>query len=165
MITEVGTEAACELLCHRKQTDQLMVLRGAIDLIVLQEGQLRRIRLREDEAAWVRIPPGVPHGAINLGRTPAVIVNAVLRHGPPRSPRLPAAASTRRPAQRLACHRDQAGILNAGPPCSWEGVKRSVSCRARASRGRGLLLGTVKAQPERQSSPGMNGTIAGVLAR
>lgn len=82
IITEVGTEAACELFCHRKQTDQLMVLRGAIDLMVLQEGQLRRIRLREDEAAWVRIPPGVPHGAINLGRTPAVIVNAVLRHGP-----------------------------------------------------------------------------------
>lgn len=81
LIAEVGAESAFELFCHRKQTDQLMVLRGAIDLIVLQEGQLRRIRLREDEGAWVRIPPGVPHGAINLGSMPAVIVNAVLRHG------------------------------------------------------------------------------------
>ena len=82
MITEVGTDQAFELFCHRHQTDQLIVLRGAIDLMVLQEGRLRRIRLREDEASWVRIPPGVPHGAINLGRTPAAIVNAVLRHGP-----------------------------------------------------------------------------------
>jgi mannose-6-phosphate isomerase-like protein (cupin superfamily) len=82
MIVEVGTDQTLELFCHRRQTDQLMVLRGAIDLIVLQEGRLRRIRLREDEASWVRIPPGVPHGAINLGRTPAAIVNAVLRHAP-----------------------------------------------------------------------------------
>jgi mannose-6-phosphate isomerase-like protein (cupin superfamily) len=82
LIAEVGTDQALELFCHRHQTDQLLVLRGAIDLMVLQEGRLRRIRLREDEATWVRIPPGVPHGAINLGRTPAAIVNAVLRHGP-----------------------------------------------------------------------------------
>jgi mannose-6-phosphate isomerase-like protein (cupin superfamily) len=82
MIAEVGPEPTFELFCHRRQTDQLMVLRGAIDLILLQEGRLRRLRLREDEGAWVRIPPGVPHGAINRGRSPALIVNAVLRHGP-----------------------------------------------------------------------------------
>ncbi|MFQ6537157.1 MULTISPECIES: dTDP-4-dehydrorhamnose 3,5-epimerase [Aphanothece] len=82
LIAEIGTQASCELFCHRHQTDQLMVLRGAIDLVVLQERTLRRICLREDEGAWVRIPPGVPHGAINRGRTPALLVNAVLRHGP-----------------------------------------------------------------------------------
>ena len=81
-IAEVATCTRAELFCHRHQTDQLMVLRGCIDLIVLQEGRLRRITLREDEASWVRIPPGVPHGAINRGRRPAVVVNAVLRHGP-----------------------------------------------------------------------------------
>ena len=59
-----------------------MVLRGWIDLIVLQEGRLRSITLREDEASWVRISPGIPHGAIHRGRQPAVVVNAVLRHGP-----------------------------------------------------------------------------------
>ncbi len=59
-----------------------MVLRGAIDLVVLQERSLRTITLREDEGVWVRIPPGVPHGAINRGRIPALLVNAVLRHGP-----------------------------------------------------------------------------------
>jgi len=82
MIAEVGPSDAPELYCHRHQTDQLMVLRGSLDLIVLQEGRLRRISLRDDAATWVRIPPGVPHGAINRGQRPAVVVNAVLRHGP-----------------------------------------------------------------------------------
>jgi dTDP-4-dehydrorhamnose 3,5-epimerase-like enzyme len=82
LIAEVGNSLRGELFCHRRQTDQLMVLRGCIDLVVLQERRLSRITLREDEAAWVRIPPGVPHGAINRGRQPAVVVNAVLRHGP-----------------------------------------------------------------------------------
>jgi hypothetical protein len=31
----------------------------------------------------VRIPPGVPHGAVNSSRHFATVVNAVLRHGPP----------------------------------------------------------------------------------
>ena len=82
LIAEVSSSPGGELFCHRHQTDQLMVLRGSIDLIVLQEGRLRRITLREDEATWVRIPPGVPHGAINRGPRPALLVNAVLRHGP-----------------------------------------------------------------------------------
>ena len=51
-----------DLYCHRFQTDQLMVLKGSIELLVLQERTLRRLTLREDEATWVRIPPGVPHG-------------------------------------------------------------------------------------------------------
>jgi hypothetical protein len=82
LIAEVGSSSGGELFCHRHQTDQLMVLRGSIDLIVLQDRRLRRITLREDEATWVRIPPGVPHGAINRGPRPALLVNAVLRHGP-----------------------------------------------------------------------------------
>jgi hypothetical protein len=57
LIAEVSSSSTGELFCHRRQTDQLMVLRGCIDLIVLQAGQLRRITLREDEATWVRIPP------------------------------------------------------------------------------------------------------------
>lgn len=82
LIAAVTTNPRGELFCHRHQTDQLMVLRGSIDLVVLQDRRLRRITLREDEATWVRIPPGVPHGAINRGRQAAVVVNAVLRHGP-----------------------------------------------------------------------------------
>ena len=82
LVAEVVPSTRAELFCHRHQTDQLMVLRGGLELIVLQNRQLRRIHLREDEATWVRIPPGVPHGAINRGSRPAIVVNAVLRHGP-----------------------------------------------------------------------------------
>ena len=82
LIAEVFTSEQPQLFCHRQQTDQLIVLRGSIDLIVLQNRHLRSITLREDEATWVRIPAGVPHGAINRSSHPAVIVNAVLRHGP-----------------------------------------------------------------------------------
>ena len=81
LIAELAPTARPELFCHRHQTDQLMVLRGSIDLVVLQNRQLHCITLREDEATWVRIPPCVPHGAINRGRTAALLVNAVVRHG------------------------------------------------------------------------------------
>jgi len=82
LIAEVRPSLAPELFCHRHQTDQLMVLRGSIELVVLQNRRLQTITLREDEPTWVRIPPGVPHGAINRGPAPAVVVNAVLRHRP-----------------------------------------------------------------------------------
>lgn len=82
LIAEVHRSSRGELFCHRRQTDQLLVISGSLDLIVLQEKRLHRIALREDQATWVRIPPGVPHGAINRGTRPAVVVNAVLRHGP-----------------------------------------------------------------------------------
>ena len=82
LIAEVPSSDQPQLFCHRWQTDQLMVLRGSIDLIVVQNRQLRLIPLREDEATWVRIPAGVPHGAINRSCEAAVMVNAVLRHGP-----------------------------------------------------------------------------------
>ena len=82
LIAEVPSSEQPQLFCHRRQTDQLMVLRGSIDLIVVQDRQLYRITLREDEATWVRIPAGVPHGAINRSCEATVMVNAVLRHGP-----------------------------------------------------------------------------------
>jgi len=82
LIAELQPSAAPELFCHRHQTDQLMVLRGSIELVVLQNRRLQSITLREDEPTWVRIPPGVPHGAIIRSSTPALVVNAVLRHRP-----------------------------------------------------------------------------------
>jgi hypothetical protein len=105
LIAEIGCGDSFELFCHRFQTDQLLVLRGAVDLVVLQNRRLRRIPLREDGATWVRIPPGVPHGAINRGRMPALMVNAVLRHGPsdPRDYQpLPVPESLRGQWRRLA---------------------------------------------------------------
>ena len=81
LIAEVRSSNRGELFCHRFQTDQLQVICGSLDLIVLQDRRLRCIHLREDEPTWLRIPPGVPHGAINRSSRPAVVVNAVLRHG------------------------------------------------------------------------------------
>lgn len=81
-IAELAPEQRCELFCHRLQTDQIILLRGSLDLVVLQGRRLQRITLREDEPKLVRIPPGVPHGAITVGRRSAMVVNAVLRHGP-----------------------------------------------------------------------------------
>jgi hypothetical protein len=81
LIAEVGTNCREELVCHRHQTSQLRVLRGAVDLVILQNRRFRCISLREDEAAWVVIPPRVPHASINRGCLPAVLVNAVLLHG------------------------------------------------------------------------------------
>jgi hypothetical protein len=52
-----------------------------VDLVILQNRRYRCISLREDEAAWVVIPPRVPHASINRGCLPAVLVNAVLLHG------------------------------------------------------------------------------------
>ena len=82
LIAEVHGSDRGELFCHRFQTDQLQVIRGSLDVIILQNRRLRCIRLREGEPEWLRIPHGVPHGAINRSACPAVVVNAVLRHGP-----------------------------------------------------------------------------------
>ena len=79
-IAEVAPRRPAELLCHRHQTSQLRVIRGAVDLIVLQNRRFQAIALREDEATWLVIPPGVPHAPINRGCLPAVLVNAVLHH-------------------------------------------------------------------------------------
>ena len=83
LIATVGTTPAHELFCHRKQTDQLLLLQGAVDLVVLHNKQLHTIAMRVENACWVRIPPGIPHGAINRGGSPALMVNAVQRHGEP----------------------------------------------------------------------------------
>jgi mannose-6-phosphate isomerase-like protein (cupin superfamily) len=81
LIAEIAPTHTGELFCHRRQTDQLMVIKGELQLVVVEQGGLRQLTLREGDGTWVRIPPGVPHGAINRGRSPVLVVNAVLRHG------------------------------------------------------------------------------------
>jgi dTDP-4-dehydrorhamnose 3,5-epimerase-like enzyme len=66
---------------HRYQTDQLLVVRGSFTLVVLQNRQYQYITLSEHHPQVISIPPGVPHGAINLNAEPCFLVNAVLRHG------------------------------------------------------------------------------------
>ena len=70
-----------DLFVHHFQTDQLLVVRGSMVLVVLQNRQYQYISLSDRHPTVVTIPPGVPHGAINLSPEPCLLVNAVLRHG------------------------------------------------------------------------------------
>ena len=82
LVAEVQPRLDTELFCHRNQTDQLMVLRGSLDLIILQNRQLQRIHLMDTNRLWVKIPPNIPHAAMNRSGETVLMVNAVLRHGP-----------------------------------------------------------------------------------
>ncbi|MDJ0717528.1 MAG: dTDP-4-dehydrorhamnose 3,5-epimerase [Prochloraceae cyanobacterium] len=82
MLVQIAPETIDELFVHHFQTDQLLVVRGEFILVVLQNRKYEYIHLSESKPQVVEIPPGIPHGAINLNLEPCVLVNAVLRHGP-----------------------------------------------------------------------------------
>ncbi len=81
MLVQIPPTTIDDLFVHRFQTDQLLVVRGSFVLVVLQNRQYQYIPLSEALPKVVKIPPFVPHGAINLSLEPCVLVNAVLRHG------------------------------------------------------------------------------------
>lgn len=83
ILVEVGAGVVEDLFVHRFHTDQLLVVRGSLVLVMLQNRRYEYIALSAHKPTVVKIPPGVPHGAINLSSDPCVVVNAVLRHGPP----------------------------------------------------------------------------------
>ena len=82
LVADVTPTRHAELFCHRHQTDQLMVLSGSLDLVILQNRQFQLIRLKQKDRTWDRIPPRIPHAAIVRSDQAATVVNAVLRHGP-----------------------------------------------------------------------------------
>jgi hypothetical protein len=81
ILVQIPARTIDDLFVHRYQTDQLLVVRGSFVLVILSNRQYRYIPLGEQQPQVVTIPPGVPHGAINLSDRPCVLVNAVLRHG------------------------------------------------------------------------------------
>lgn len=83
MLVQIAPNTLDDLFVHRFQTDQLLVVRGSFVLVVLQNRCYQYIPLTEYQPMVVKIPPGIPHGAINLSSEPCVLVNAVLRHGVP----------------------------------------------------------------------------------
>ncbi|HEY9862053.1 MAG TPA: hypothetical protein V6D16_21340, partial [Candidatus Obscuribacterales bacterium] len=83
MLVQIPAQTIDDLFVHRFQTDQILVVRGSFVLVVLQNRQYQYIPLSDRSPSVVTIPPGVLHGAINLSSEPCVLVNAVLRHGPP----------------------------------------------------------------------------------
>jgi uncharacterized RmlC-like cupin family protein len=82
MLVQVPAHARDDLFVHHFQTDQILVVRNSFVMVILQNRRYHYIALSEAHPAVVQIPPGIPHGAINLGAEPCVLVNAVLRHGP-----------------------------------------------------------------------------------
>lgn len=83
VLAQVPAQMIDDLFVHHFQTDQLLVVRGSMVLVVLQNRQYQYIPLSDRYPTVVTIPPGVPHGAINLKSEPCLLVNAVLRHGEP----------------------------------------------------------------------------------
>ena len=81
MLVEVPSGTIDELFVHHFQTDQLFVVRGSFIVVALHNKQYHYIPLSEHNPQVITIPPGVPHGAINLSSEDCVMVNAVLRHG------------------------------------------------------------------------------------
>lgn len=81
MLVQIPPGTLEDLFVHRFQTDQLLVVRGSFVLVILQNRHYQYIPLNEYQPTVVTIPPGVPHGAINLSAQACVLVNAVLRHG------------------------------------------------------------------------------------
>lgn len=82
MLVEIPAHTVDDLFVHHFQTDQLLVVRGSFVLVTLQNRCYQYIPLSEHCPTVVKIPPGIPHSAINLSSEPCVLVNAVLRHGP-----------------------------------------------------------------------------------
>jgi mannose-6-phosphate isomerase-like protein (cupin superfamily) len=83
MLVHVPAGAMDDLFVHHFQTDQLLVVRGSMVLVILQNRQYQYISLSQDQPQVVWIPPGVAHGAINPSGENCVLVNAILRHGEP----------------------------------------------------------------------------------
>ncbi len=81
MLVQVPSGTIDELFVHHFQTDQLFVVRGSFILVALHNKQYHYIPLSEHNPQVITIPPGVPHGAINLSSKDCLMVNAVLRHG------------------------------------------------------------------------------------
>lgn len=81
MLVQIPAGNIDELFVHRFQTDQLLVVKGSFVLVSLHNKQYQYTLLSEDNPQVLTIPPGVPHGAINLSSQNCLLVNAVLRHG------------------------------------------------------------------------------------
>ena len=85
MIVKVPGNSIDDLFVHKKQTDQLLVVKGSFVLVVLHDREYQYIPLTEEIPQVVTIPKGILHGSINFSDRDCLLVNAVLRHGEPNS--------------------------------------------------------------------------------
>jgi len=83
VLVQIPPRTVDDLFVHHFQTDQLLTVKGTCILVVLHNRQYQYLPMSERCPQVVKIPPGVPHGVIHLGHEDCVVVNALLRHGPP----------------------------------------------------------------------------------
>jgi dTDP-4-dehydrorhamnose 3,5-epimerase-like enzyme len=83
MLVKVPANTIDDLFVHKKQTDQLLIVKGSFVLVTLHNRKYQYIPLSDQVPQVVTIPKGVLHGAINLSNQDCLLVNAVLRHGEP----------------------------------------------------------------------------------
>ncbi|WP_016953770.1 hypothetical protein [Anabaena sp. PCC 7108] len=84
VLFEIPPQTADEaLFCHRFQTDQLVVVRGSMVLVFLQNRYYDYILSTQHQLLLIKIPPGIPHALINFSSEPCLVLNAIIRHGTP----------------------------------------------------------------------------------
>ena len=66
MIVKVPANSIDDLFVHKKQTDQLLVVKGSFVLVVLHDRKYQYIPLTEEIPQLVTIPKGILHGSINF---------------------------------------------------------------------------------------------------
>jgi mannose-6-phosphate isomerase-like protein (cupin superfamily) len=81
MLVQIPPQTIDDMFVHKYQTDQLMVVRGSLILVILHNGKYEYIHLNDFEPKVVTIPPSVPHSSINPSDEPCMLINAVIRHG------------------------------------------------------------------------------------
>jgi Mannose-6-phosphate isomerase len=81
VLFEIAPQTIDDLFCHHFQTDQLLVVRGSMVVVCLQNRQYHYILMSGRIPQVVKIPAGVPHLVINLGSEPCWVINALIRHG------------------------------------------------------------------------------------
>lgn len=84
VLFEMPPQTADEsLFCHHFQTDQLVVVRGSMVLVLLQNRYYDYILSTQHQLILIKIPPGIPHAVINFSSEPCLVLNAIIRHGSP----------------------------------------------------------------------------------
>ncbi|MGG6295115.1 cupin domain-containing protein [Leptolyngbya sp. AN02str] len=82
-LVHIAPNTVENLFVHHFQTDQLLVVKGKLVLVILQNGRYEYVLMSDRTPSVIIIPPGIPHGAANLTDQPCIAINSVIRHGTP----------------------------------------------------------------------------------
>lgn len=81
VLFKIAPQTVDDLFCHQFQTDRLLVVRGQMVLVCLQNREYHYIPMSDKHPQVVEIPAGLPHLVINLSQQPCWMINALTRQG------------------------------------------------------------------------------------